>query len=377
MAGRMTRRGFFKSAASLGAALLLAPTQYAQAATNPAGHWGSGELSHAGAMQRAWVDSLGRSIALPAKISSVSPANPMVEPYLRALAPEMMVTTSFRYKREQEKYIGKSANELPVVSVHDTSDDLEMQIFEAIEPDLLISLSRARSKSDAKKIENIQNAISVPVIFMDQGSATPSDTIRSLGELLGREGRADELAEFIDSLYGLVDSCLDSLPGDLEWSVFFAEGEDGLETHGLDTCHEDLADRVGARLAADVKTDEGGRRVSVECVVSWNPDFVVFTDSGCYDSVKSGEGDLAERWSAVPAIEKGAYACAPSALFSWMQAPLLFPQTIGLLWLGHEIYPKYFNYDMAEETIAFYRAMLGYEMDEAEAEKLLSRSARG
>ena len=356
------------TAASL--ALLLEPAHYAGAAESPIGHWDKSGKGKKGGTA-TWVDAVGRLVEIPRAISCASPATPMAEPYLRVLAPNKMATTIYQYKKSHSKYLPGS-NNLPVTG--NIKKDQGAKLVGGISPDVVVAIDSLERAGGVSGLDSLQKRISCPVVFIDSTKATPSDIFLALGALVGARERATKVARHINGLYIDIDACKRNTAIREKKTVYFAEGEDGLTTHANGSAHETIASRIGASLVKNLDAASKGKSVQVEEISKWNPDCIIFTAPQCYDSVFSNKGDNAELWNAVPAIDKDNFACAPHALYGWMSAPLLFSQTIGALWLAKLLYPETFTYDLAKKTSEFYRVMLGYEMDEAEASKLLSNS---
>ncbi len=78
--------------------------------------------------------------------------------------------------------------------------------------------------------------------------------------------------------------------------------------------------------------------------------------------------------SGVTAIQKGRYYEIPAEPYHWLTEPPSVNRILGIRWLGNLLYPKFYEYDMIQETKDFYELFWHYELQDTEAQELLARS---
>lgn len=152
-------------------------------------------------------------------------------------------------------------------------------------------------------------------------------------------------------------------------SVYHSINE-SLRCDGAGSLGSDWITRTGA---IDVSAREeatglsGDYDASVEQVYAWDPDFVV-----CNSAAARDEFDSDARWSGLAVVADGRVRNLPVSASRWGQRG--DPETfLAMLWLGKELYPElYADIDLKETVIAYYRDVIGLEIDDATWEEVLS-----
>ena len=149
--------------------------------------------------------------------------------------------------------------------------------------------------------------------------------------------------------------------------ALYVMGGDGLKAVARGSYHGELLDLLADNVAVvDNPASKGtGNEVTMEQIMLWDPDFVLFAPDSIYDTVTE-----TQPWNQVSAIVSGAYVRVPDAPMNWMGMPPSVQRYLGLIWLTAELYPEYSNYDVTGEIMEFYRLFFGCTLTEAQVEAI-------
>ena len=125
---------------------------------------------------------------------------------------------------------------------------------------------------------------------------------------------------------------------------------------------------VNAIIPEEVSNRGGGTTVSLEEVYAVQPDVILLSTGGPYDTLTQGE------WAGLTAVQNGRYYEIPGLPYDWMSSPPSVNRVLGIWWLGNLLYPELYDYDMAQVAQEYYRLFWHYDLTEEEARQMLSRS---
>ena len=98
-----------------------------------------------------------------------------------------------------------------------------------------------------------------------------------------------------------------------------------------------------------------------------NPENVII--GGAWQHVLYDELFASDEWSHIKAIESGNVFKVPMSMAPWnrysIEIALMVP------WIASMIYPEYYEFDVIDETIDFYKQFSGYELTEQQAEYMI------
>ncbi|MNI85722.1 Periplasmic binding protein [compost metagenome] len=109
---------------------------------------------------------------------------------------------------------------------------------------------------------------------------------------------------------------------------------------------------MGANVAVlDNPSSKGtGNEVSLEQIVQWKPDVILFAPQSIYSKAAS-DGT----WKQMKAIQDGKFYEVPGNPFNWLGSPPSINRYMGMIWLSELLYPNDFQYDMRTEVNRFYK----------------------
>lgn len=325
---------------------------------------------------KTFTDSCGRTVEMSADIERIAPSGAVAQMILATIAPDLMVGLSATPSSTQYKYFPEYFLDLPTFGqFYGSKATLNMESMIAADPQVTIDLGD-KKEGHASDMNTIQKQTGVPTVFIESDLEHMAQAYRSLGELLGREERGEELAQFVDKTMNMAAENAAKIPEEDRVSVMYATGTAGLACNADGSIQSVVIDIVGADNAVVVSEDElsnagGGNTISMEQVYMFDPDVIIFAAGGPFDTI-SGSG--AGEWSELSAIKQGKYYEIPCEPYNWMSGPPSVNSVLGVWWLGNLIYPDIYNYDMKEITKEYYSLFFNYELTDEEVEAFLQKS---
>ena len=323
---------------------------------------------------QTFTDSCGREVELPQTIDRVAPSGQVAQMVLATIAPDKLVGLSATPSSSQMKYMPEYFLDLPTFGqFYGSKSTLNMESLIAADPQVTFDIGDMKTghKSD---MNSIQKQTGVPTVFIETSLDKMADAYRTLGKLLDREDRANEMADFIDETVTMAEENAAKIPESERKSVMYGTGTAGLACNADGSIQADVIDIVGADNAIVVEEKElsnagGGNTISMEQLYLYDPDVMIFTTGGPYSTLADSK-----EWSELTAVKNNEYYEIPGEPYNWMSGPPSVNRILGIWWLGNLLYPEYYDYDMVQVTMEFYSLFYGYDLTEEEARAMLANS---
>ncbi|MGV9198297.1 MAG: ABC transporter substrate-binding protein [Promethearchaeia archaeon] len=240
---------------------------------------------------RTITDSLGREVDIPAvddieKIVAVQPGALRLVVYLES---EDKVCGVEEVEKDESArpytYAVPELSELPCIGPQFGGDP---ELIAEQDPDVIFATDQTVEKTD-----ELQELTNIPVIGLNYGDLDDNkdvfyDTLGIMAEVLGKEDRANELTQYIDSLIEDLDERTKEIDNeDKEWIYVGGIGQRG--AHGLDSTevnYSPLRFINGKNTAENVSTSDGHAFVDKEKLFDWEEHGVldyIIVDGGGYD----------------------------------------------------------------------------------------------
>lgn len=318
-----------------------------------------------------FTDDAGRQVQVPAEISRIVPSGPLAQMILFAIAPDMFVGLASKWPASAQGIIDQKYLDLPYLGQLYGSADLNVEELALANPQLIIDIG-AEKGSVAEDMDKLQQQTTIPTVFIDSTLETMPQTYRTLGKLLGREEKGEELAQFCERVYARTESIMKQV-GDQKVNALYILGEEGLNVIAKNSYHAELLDMLTNNLAVveNPVSKGSGNAVSMEQIALWNPDFVIFGPDSIYETV-----DELAAWSEINAIVNHNYVEVPDIPHNWMSMPPAVQRYLGLIWLTAELYPDYCDYDVKAEIMAYYKLFYGYVLTEEQYNTITANAFR-
>lgn len=319
----------------------------------------------------AFTDDVGRTVEVSSEITRIVPSAPLAQIILLTLAPEKFVGVASRLDEEARGVLPENLFDLPYFGSLYAGAELNVEELALTDPQLIIDMGepKASTKSD---LDALQTQTLIPTVYISASLESMPETYRKLGKLLGKEEKAEQLAQFCERVYDRTLSIMDSV-GENKVNCLYVLGEDGLNVIASGSYHAELLDLLTNNLAVvDNPISKGtGNDVTMEQISLWNPDFVIFGPDSIYETVQ----DIPS-WNQITAIVNGDYVEVPDTPYNWMSMPPAVQRYLGLIWLTYELYPEHCDYDVKAEICEFYELFYGCTLTDEQYNTITERAFR-
>jgi len=317
------------------------------------------------------TDMLGRQLTVPENISSVIATSPPSTILVYMLAPDKLAgwnfINDFNHTLMDEKYLS-----LPVIGGWYGTQTGNYETMIDMSPEIVIEGYTTDGKVQ-ETIDRRQEKFGIiPVVAID-GSiifVTKSDpTIEYVGKLLDCEDQAEKLIEFRSSILAEINATVEDIPEDEKVRVYYAEGPKGLMTDPSGSQHSQVIDICGGINVADCSLTPGNGMtpVSIEQVMSWNPEVIITSNSQFYSTVYSDP-----LWASIEAVQNRRVYLPPQNPFCWIDRPQGPHLIIGTAWTAKMLYPDLFaDMDLDDLTREFYSEFFHYDLTDSDLDMLL------
>ena len=324
-------------------------------------------LPGAYAQGRVFTDATGREVELPAKIESVMAAGPPAAVLLYALAPDKMVGWVQEPSAEAKEFLATPYRDLPAYGrLTGRGNTANIEAVLAMKPDIIIDVGTV-DDTYASLADRVQEQTGIPYILIDGSFARSPETLREVGELLGVDDAAEPLATYAEKAIERLNTIVSSIPDDQRPRVYYGRGPDGLETGLAGSINMEVLAAVGATNVAEAAGAGGLANVSVEQVLSWNPDVIITLSPQFQKSVIDDP-----TWAGIAAVQEGKVFRAPSLPFGWFDTPPGINRVMSVAWLTTVPYPGKAEIDLQAETREFYKLFYHVDLTDAQIDTLLT-----
>lgn len=308
------------------------------------------------------TDQLGRQVEIPRQVDRVVGLLPIPNTILSRLALDKMASIDKVYL---QRYIGapytsaqtrQKLKGLPVIGPWFMGVNAESVL--AADPDVIVDMV------DDPKVESLQKQLGVPVVAVSKSPiADYEGMIRILGQVVGDEQRADEMADFWASRIAQVKQAAAKIPESERPSVVYL-GTHGtlLQTPGMDTVFGSIIELAGGR---NVTTDLSGQAhsetipVTIEQIAKWDPDVIIAETTQAKHEIMTRP-----EWSGLRAVrDKRVYVPLQFADLDMVQAILGLRWTQEVLSSGD---PDAAKRAVADDMRRFYDLFYGYQITDAQ-----------
>lgn len=329
---------------------------------------------------RTFVDDAGRSVEIPtpSHLSRVYFSGPIGQVMLFTLRPDLIAGTTLPFTRQELEYLPEGTSDLPFMGSVSENKEIDVEQLHEIGIQLILSVVGDKDNVEDLNLEDpdgLQEETGIPVVYLKAGFDTMADGYRKLGEIVGEQERAEELAAYLTGIYERVSEAVGNVPIEKRVKLYYAEGDEGLQTEPFNSAHAYTFGVAGAYNVADVenRVSHGMTQVSIEQVRKWDPEVIVAWD----DEIRDGADELIRTsadWAGISAVENDRVYTMPNAPYSWCDRPAGPNRCIGIQWVANMLYPDYYDVDMVEVTKDFYRTMWRLDITDDQAKDLLGNS---
>ena len=318
---------------------------------------------------RVFTDSVGREVEVPAQIDKVALSGPMAQIVLFALCPDKLVGVSNAWSTEAEQYLDEKYFTMPKIGqLYGGKGELNPETLLQSGAQIVIDVGEPKG-SIAEDLDALQEQTGIPFVHITATTETTGDAYRMLGDLLNMKDEAETLAAYCEKVYDRTVSIAGSVE---KANVLYVTGDMGQNVIAAGSYHAEILDLLTNNLAVvDEPSSKGtGNEVSMEQILTWDPDVVIFAPESIYDTVAD---DAA--WQSVTAIKNGAYYEVPFVPYNWMGFPPSVQRYLGMMWLSKVLYPDATaEYDLFSDVQEYYKLFYHCDLTQAQYDALVANS---
>lgn len=321
---------------------------------------------------REITDMAGRKVTVPAAedIESVFSTGPVAAIFMYIVAPDKLLGWNYELNDVEKSIILEKYHDLPNFGM---GDAINYEAVIAANPTIALNCGKINDAM-VSDCDTLSKSLGIPVIAVDNELNNSAEAFRFMGELLGVEDHAEELAEYSEKIFTDIASLAD-IPEDEKVSVYFGNGEDSLETAPRGSQHAQILDAVNVTNVADLELGDGSRvQISAEQLLAWNPDVIVVNGEPKADkSGNSAAEDILSNpdYASLKAVQDNKVYGTPNAPFSWVDRPAGPNRLIGMRWLSAVVYPEYIKCDVNEEIREFFNLFYHVDLSDEQLENVL------
>ena len=321
---------------------------------------------------REITDMAGRKVTVPTaeNIESVFSAGPVAAIFLYMVAPDKLLGWNYELNDVEKSIILDKYQDLPNFGM---GDAVNYEAVIAANPTIAINSGKINDAM-VSDCDALSESLGIPVVAVDNELNNSAEAFRFMGELLGVEDHAEELAQYAEQVFTDINA-LSDIPEEKKVSVYFGNGEDSLETAPRGSQHAQIPDAINAVNVADLELGDGSRvQISAEQLLAWDPDVIVVNGEPKADkSGSSAAEDILSNpdYASLKAVQDQKVYGTPNAPFSWVDRPAGPNRLIGMRWFSALIYPEYIKCDINEEIHKFFDLFYHVDLSDEQLENVL------
>jgi len=319
------------------------------------------------------TDMLGRTVEVPEKVERVVAVGPgalRLIVYLNAT--DMVVgvedaETAWSPMGRPYRMAHPELAEKPIIGKGGPNPSPNAEAIVAVKPDVIFACYMDASKANA-----LQQQTGVPVVVLSYGelgnfkAQEIYDSLRLAGKILGKEKRAEDIINFIESAYSDLSSRVEGVPDDAKPTVYVgALGFKG--GHGIEStqCNFPPFMAVKAKNVACEANKSGAFFIDKEKLLEWNPD-IIFLDENNLHLVLIDYEKNPEIYRSLKAFKNGEiYGILPFNYYTTNIETAI----ADAYFVGKVLYPDRFSdIDPAEKADEIFKFFVGKELYEEMAE---------
>lgn len=321
---------------------------------------------------REITDMAGRKVTVPTaeNIKSVFSTGPVAAIFLYMVAPDKLLGWNYELNDVEKSIILDKYQDLPNFGM---GDAVNYEAVIAANPTIAINSGKINDAM-VSDCDALSESLGIPVVAVDNELNNSAEAFRFMGELLGVEDHAEELAQYAEQVFTDIN-VLSDIPEEKKVSVYFGNGEDSLETAPRGSQHAQILDAINAVNVADLELGDGSRvQISAEQLLAWDPDVIVVNGEPKADkSGSSAAEDILSNpdYASLKAVQDQKVYGTPNAPFSWVDRPAGPNRLIGMRWFSALIYPEYIKCDINEEIHKFFDLFYHVDLSDEQLENVL------
>ncbi|MBE0495182.1 MAG: ABC transporter substrate-binding protein [Campylobacterales bacterium] len=318
----------------------------------------------------AQTDMLGRTVPVPVHVTKAFSASPPMMVLLYTLAPEKMVGVNYNFLEVEKRFMLPYIQTLPVLGgFFGGGNHANLEKILSLKPNIVFAWDT--SHQSAGDFEKTLNTFDIPVVYIRQNTLRDSlEALTVAGIYLKEEARAQTLVAYGEANLARVEKSVETLGERPRKRVFFAQGQDGLNTEcSNDRQSEIISFTGGVNVHVCPNTPEGNykrEKITLEKLYMYDPDVIFVREKSFFESLND-----THPWHNLTAYQQGQIYLVPSSPFAWLSRPPSLVRFLGVVWMHYVLYPEHFPVVIDKEIREFYELFLHVSLSDTEIQHLL------
>ena len=316
---------------------------------------------------RQFTDDAGRTVTLPAELTRVAVSGPLTQMYLLPLCGEKLVGFA-RTDAMEQKYLSAQLEGLPELGqLYGGKGTMDLEALLASGAQAVIDVGEAKD-SIAEDFDALTAQTGIPFLHLEATVSSSAEAYRRLGELLGCEDRAEELAAYCERTLAETNAIMEQVDADgARKTILYCLGDKGVNVLAEKSFHAETLSLVAKNVAdlQEVVSKGTGNEVDLEQILLWDPEVLLFAPDSCYDSVLTDPA-----WQSLQAVQSGSVYETPCGPYGWLASPPSVQRFLGMQWLCALLYPEYVSYDLQERVTEYYELFYGFTLEDSAYQEL-------
>lgn len=252
----------------------------------------------------------------------------------------------------------------------DNNGGINMEEIANVKPDVALLWD-----SQTKEREQLEKLGIAPVMINSDTIDNLKAGFSTVGQLLGKEKRSDEINKNYDEAHEYLLSKEDKVKEADKVKVLFMRGET-LQLQSFSVYVNDtVIELAGGENVAHDLVGKGNVELNMEQIYKWNPDIIFLTNfdeskpSDLYDNRIEGKD-----WSKISAVQKKQVYKTPKGIYRWDVAGVETPLMVR--YMASKIQPEIFSdADFEKEVKTFYKDFFDYNLSADDMDFITNREA--
>ena len=298
-------------------------------------------------------------------------AGPPAAILIYTVAPETLLGWTRPLSEAERAYLPAPYVQLPVVGrLTGRANTANVEAVLAAKPDLIIDVGVVNA-TYASLADRIQKQTGIPFVLLDGRFDSTPATIRAAADLTGRLDRGAELAAYAERTLADIRARVGAIPDTRRPRVYYGRGATGLETGLGGSINLEMLAFLGARNVAAEAGAGSLAQVSIEQVITWDPDVILTTDASF-----AALASKSPVWQGLRAVKGGRFYVSPAGPFPWFDVPPSVNRLIGARWAVSLLYPDAFPEDLRAITRDFCRRFYRVDLSDRQIDDLIGPPAK-
>lgn len=317
---------------------------------------------------RTFQDVYGKTVVLPEAITRVYGSAPHVSYMLSVIDDTSLVGVCFAQRtpdnRDADKFLSEYFMQLPILGGWFGHGVPNIEAVLAKNPQVIVTWDTPfYNETLAKDLSHL----SIPILKVNfDDTKNYPDTLRILGKILNKKERADALAQMAKTYVDEIETLVKNIPEKERVKVYYAEGDQGLQTECNISFHSEPLVFAGAKLVHKCvqKDIYGFQALSFRQIMLYDPDVIIVQSPIFYRNIFN---DM--QWAMLKAVKNRRVYLIPTTPFNWMDRPPSFMRIIGVHWIASKLYPDRYPFSLQEKVRAFFKLFFKVELNDEELKR--------